>query len=46
MTYGAGHTSLIAGSDRACFVVHNQDGQELAYVYYEDEPGARSTRWR
>jgi len=26
--------------------VRNQDGQELAYVYYEDEPGARSTRWR
>jgi hypothetical protein len=27
---------------RACFVVRNHDGQRLAYVYFEDEPGRRS----
>jgi hypothetical protein len=26
----------------ACFVVKVHDGQQLAYVYFEDEPG----RWR
>ena len=26
----------------ACFVVHDADGQQLAYVYYEEEPGRRS----
>jgi hypothetical protein len=26
----------------ACFVVRNQNGQQLAYVYFEDEPGRRS----
>jgi len=25
-----------------CFVVRDHDGQQLAYVYYEDEPGRRS----
>jgi hypothetical protein len=23
----------------ACFVVRDHDGQQLAYVYYEEEPG-------
>jgi hypothetical protein len=23
----------------ACFVVRDHDGQKLAYVYFEDEPG-------
>jgi hypothetical protein len=28
---------------RACFVVKDSNGQKLAYVYYEEEPGRRST---
>jgi len=27
----------------ACFVVRDHNGQQLAYVYYEEEPGRRST---
>jgi hypothetical protein len=30
----------------ACFVARDHNGQALAYVYFEDEPGARSTRRR
>ena len=26
----------------ACFIVRDQGGQKLAYVYFEDEPGRRS----
>jgi hypothetical protein len=26
----------------ACFVVRDQNGQQFAYVYFEDEPGRRS----
>jgi hypothetical protein len=27
----------------ACFIVKDASGQALAYVYYEEEPGRRST---
>jgi hypothetical protein len=26
----------------ACFIVQDSNGQQLAYVYFEDEPGRRS----
>jgi hypothetical protein len=26
----------------ACFIVRDANGQAVAYVYYEDEPGRRS----
>ena len=26
----------------ACFVMRDHNGQQLAYVYFEDEPGRRS----
>jgi K+/H+ antiporter YhaU regulatory subunit KhtT len=26
----------------ACFVVRHSNGQQLAYVYFEEEPGGRS----
>ena len=28
--------------DRQCFIVRDANGQALAYVYFEDEPGGRS----
>ena len=26
----------------ACFVVRDHNGQQLAYIYFEDEPGRRA----
>jgi spore germination protein YaaH len=31
-----------AEEQEACFVVRDHNGQQLAYVYFEDEPGRRS----
>jgi hypothetical protein len=28
--------------NQACFIVRDHNGQALAYVYFEDEPGRRS----
>jgi hypothetical protein len=28
--------------NNACFIVRDHDGQQLVYVYFEDEPGRRS----
>jgi hypothetical protein len=28
--------------NRSCFIVRNNDGQALAYVYFETEPGRRT----
>jgi hypothetical protein len=28
--------------NNACFIVRDHEGQALAYVYYEEEPGRRS----
>ena len=32
----------VAEYNDACFIVHDHNGQALAYVYFEDEPGRRS----
>jgi hypothetical protein len=32
----------IAEYNDACFIVHDHNGQALAYVYFEEEPGRRS----
>jgi hypothetical protein len=34
--------ALTVEEQDACYVVRDCDGQQLAYVYFEDEPGRRS----
>jgi hypothetical protein len=34
--------ALVRRRQPACFVVRDHNGQALAYVYFEDEPGRRS----
>jgi len=29
----------------ACFIVRDNDGQQLAYVYFEEEPGPPTIGW-
>jgi hypothetical protein len=37
---------MIEELNDACFVVIDSNGQKLAYVYFEDEPGRRSAaKW-
>jgi hypothetical protein len=33
---------LIGEYNDACFIVRDANGQALAYVYFEDEPGRRA----
>ena len=32
----------VEGKNDACFIVHDANGQAVAYVYYEEETGRRS----
>ena len=32
----------LSRNNRFCFVVRDRNGQQLAYVYFEDEPGRRA----
>ena len=34
--------ALVCRRIGCCFVVKNSNGQELAYVYFEEQPGRRS----
>jgi hypothetical protein len=34
---------MLEENNDACFIVKDATGQALAYVYFEDEPGRRST---
>jgi hypothetical protein len=31
-------------ANNACFIVRDKNGQALAYVYFEEEPGRRSVQ--
>ena len=35
--------ALVIEETPVCFIVRDNTGQALAYVYYEEEPGRRST---
>jgi hypothetical protein len=37
-----GRASQLSTGRDACFIVRDADGEALAYVYFEDEPGKRS----
>jgi len=36
------HPGTVEEYNDACFIVRDHNGQQLAYVYFEDEPGRRS----
>ncbi len=38
----AASRALVDREQEACFIVRDANGQALAYVYFEDEPGRRS----
>jgi hypothetical protein len=38
------HSTPFPKEHAACFVVRDHDGLQLAYVYFEDEPGRRIGR--
>jgi hypothetical protein len=37
-----GNTGIGVEEQSTCFVMRDHNGQQLAYVYFEDEPGRRS----
>jgi hypothetical protein len=39
---GIGSPPWAVEEQPACFVMRDHNGQQLAYVYFEDEPGRRS----
>jgi hypothetical protein len=39
-----GFRAALDGRPEGCFIVKDRNGQALAYVYFEDEPGRRAGR--
>jgi hypothetical protein len=42
LAFSLRHRTRSAELTPNCFIVHDADGQQLAYVHYESEPGRRS----